>query len=61
MQGHHKPRDVPVDGLVPVPFGAEYTLAGVDLMLHRIGGSVQFPSRQAADRDDPPSPARPVK
>jgi transposase len=33
-------------------FGAEYTLAGADLLLHRIGWSVQFPSRQAAERDE---------
>ncbi len=33
-------------------FGAEYTLAGVDLLLHRIGWSVQFPARQAAERDE---------
>jgi transposase len=33
-------------------FGAEYTLAGADLLLHRIGWSVQVPSRQAAERDE---------
>ena len=33
-------------------FGAEYTLAGADLLLHRIGWSVQFPARQAAGRDE---------
>ncbi len=33
-------------------FGAEYTLAGVDVLLHRIGWSVQFPARQAAERDE---------
>jgi transposase len=33
-------------------FGAEYTLAGADLLLHRIGWSVQFPARQAAERDE---------
>jgi transposase len=33
-------------------FGVEYTLAGVDLLLHRIGWSVQFPARQAAERDE---------
>jgi len=32
-------------------FGAQYTLAGADLLLHRIGWSVQFPARQAAERD----------
>jgi transposase len=33
-------------------FGVGYTLAGVDLLLHRIGWSVQVPARQAAERDD---------
>jgi putative transposase len=33
-------------------FRAEYTLAGADLLLHRIGWSVQFPARQAAERDE---------
>ena len=33
-------------------FAAEYTLAGADLLLHRIGWSVQFPARQAAERDE---------
>jgi putative transposase len=33
-------------------FGVEYTLAGADLLLHRIGWSVQFPARQAAERDE---------
>src|SRR5215813_8156770 len=33
-------------------FGAEYTLAGADLLLHRLGWSVQFPARQAAERDE---------
>jgi transposase len=33
-------------------FGAEYTLAGADLLVHRIGWSVQFPARQAAERDE---------
>jgi hypothetical protein len=32
-------------------FKAYYTLAGVDLLLHRIGWSVQVPARQAAERD----------
>ena len=29
-----------------------YTLAGADLLLHRIGWSVQVPARQAAERDE---------
>jgi transposase len=33
-------------------FGVEYTLAGVDLLLHRIGWSVQVPARRAAERDE---------
>jgi putative transposase len=33
-------------------YRAEYTLAGVDLLLHRIGWSVQVPARQAAERDE---------
>jgi hypothetical protein len=33
-------------------FGAEYTLAGMDLLLHRLGWSVQVPARRAAERDE---------
>jgi transposase len=33
-------------------FGVEYTLAGVDLLLHRLGWSVQVPARRAAERDE---------
>ncbi|MCX5206014.1 winged helix-turn-helix domain-containing protein [Streptomyces sp. NBC_00237] len=33
-------------------FEVEYTLAGVDLLLHRIGWSVQVPARRAAERDE---------
>jgi hypothetical protein len=33
-------------------FGVEYTLAGMDLLLHRIGWSVQVPARRAARRDE---------
>jgi transposase len=33
-------------------FRVEYTLAGVDLLLHRIGWSVQVPARRAAERDE---------
>lgn len=32
-------------------FGAEYTLAGLDLLLHRTGWSVQVPARRATERD----------
>jgi putative transposase len=33
-------------------FGAEYRLAGMDLLLHRIGCSVQVPARRSAERDE---------
>ena len=33
-------------------FGVEYTLAGMDVLLHRLGWSVQVPARQAAERDE---------
>ncbi|MFF7127225.1 winged helix-turn-helix domain-containing protein [Streptomyces sp. NPDC008240] len=33
-------------------FSVEYTLAGLDLLLHRIGWSVQVPSRKATERDE---------
>ncbi|HJP65823.1 MAG TPA: winged helix-turn-helix domain-containing protein, partial [Actinomycetota bacterium] len=33
-------------------FGVEYTLAGVAVLLHRAGWSVQVPARQAAERDE---------
>ena len=33
-------------------FGVEYTVAGLDLLLHRIGWSVQVPSRQATERNE---------
>src|SRR5216684_4214510 len=33
-------------------FGVTYTLAGLDLLLHRIGWSVQVPARQASERDE---------
>jgi len=33
-------------------FGTEYTLAGMDVLLHRIGWSVQVPARRAAERDE---------
>jgi transposase len=32
-------------------FKVDYTLAGLDVLLHRIGWSVQVPARQAAERD----------
>src|SRR6266550_2142552 len=33
-------------------FGVEYTLAGMDLLLHRIGWSVQVPARRATERNE---------
>jgi transposase len=33
-------------------FKADYTLAGVDVLLHRIGWSVQVPARRATERDE---------
>ena len=33
-------------------FGVQYTLAGMDLLLHRIGWSVQVPARRAAERNE---------
>src|SRR6266853_1552014 len=33
-------------------FGVDYTLAGMDVLLHRIGWSVQVPARRAAERDE---------
>ena len=33
-------------------FGVDYTLPGLDLLLHRLGWSVQVPARQAVERDE---------
>jgi transposase len=33
-------------------FGVDYTLPGLDLLLHRIGWSVQVPARRAAERTE---------
>ena len=41
-----------VAGVIAARFKVGYTLAGVDLLLHRIGWSVQVPARQAAGRDE---------
>jgi transposase len=32
--------------------GVEYTLAGMDVLLHRLGWTVQVPARRAAERDE---------
>ena len=41
-----------IAAVVHTKFGVDYTLAGLDLLLHRIGWSVQVPARQAAERDE---------
>jgi transposase len=41
-----------VAGVIAERFGVDYTLAGVDYLLHRIGWSVQAPARRAAERDE---------
>ena len=41
-----------IAAVVKERFGVDYTLPGVDLLLHRLGWSVQVPARQAAERDD---------
>src|SRR3954465_9219953 len=33
-------------------FGVDYTLPGLDLLLHRLGWGVQVPARHAAERDE---------
>src|SRR3954471_11718898 len=33
-------------------FGVDYTLPGLDLLLHRLGWSVQMPARQAVERNE---------
>jgi transposase len=38
--------------LVRKRFRVDYTLAGLDVLLHRIGWSVQVPARRAAERDE---------
>ncbi len=38
--------------LVARRFRVQYTLAGMDVLLHRIGWSVQVPARRAAERDE---------
>src|SRR5215217_4051445 len=38
--------------VVHTKFGVDYTLPGLDLLLHRLGWSVQVPARQAAERHE---------
>ena len=42
----------PGSALVRERFRVDYTLAGLDVLLHRIGWSVQVPARRAAKRDE---------
>src|SRR3954452_17165885 len=37
--------------VVRTRFGVDYTLPGLDLLLHRLGWSVQVPARRAAERN----------
>jgi transposase len=41
-----------IAGLVRERFKVEYTLAGLAVLLHRLGWSVQVPARRAAERDE---------
>jgi transposase len=41
-----------IAGQVWQRFGVDYTLAGMDVLLHRIGWTVQVPARRAAERDE---------
>jgi putative transposase len=38
--------------VVRTRFGVDYTLPGLDLLLHRLGWSVQVPTRQASERNE---------
>src|SRR3954454_11344697 len=38
--------------VVRTRFGVDYTLAGLDLLLHRLGWSVRVPARHAAERNE---------
>ena len=41
-----------IGALVSDRFGVDYTLAGLDVLLHRLGWSVQVPARRAAERQE---------
>src|SRR5947209_8024703 len=41
-----------IAGVLRGRLGVDYTVAGLDLLLHRIGWSVPVPARQAAERDE---------
>src|SRR3954447_9669110 len=40
-----------IAAVVRTRFGVDYTLPGLDLLLHRLGWSVQVPARRATERD----------
>src|SRR4051795_4012347 len=41
-----------IAAVVRTRFGVNYTLPGLDLLLHRLGWSVQVPARRAAERNE---------
>src|SRR4051794_26001407 len=41
-----------IAAVVRTRFGVDYTLPGLDLLLHRLGWSVQVPARRAAERNE---------
>jgi putative transposase len=41
-----------IAAVVRTRFGVDYTLPGLDLLLHRMGWSVQVPARRATERDE---------
>src|SRR3954452_6852698 len=41
-----------IAGVVRSRFGVDYTLPGLDLLLHRLGWSVQVPARRATERNE---------
>src|SRR4051794_11786343 len=41
-----------IAAVVRTRFGVDYTLPGLDLLLHRLGWSVQVPARRAAERSE---------
>jgi transposase len=41
-----------IAAVVRTRFGVAYTLPGLDLLLHRLGWSVQVPARRAVERDE---------
>jgi transposase len=41
-----------IAGLMRRRFGVDYALAGLDLLLYRVGRSVKVPARRAVGRDE---------